>query len=103
MFIPLKGCEDMDKIFEPGTVDHNFSFIIGYSKEYIDEKFEEIVAFAELEGFMDERMKNFSSGMVSRLGAPHPGSKYPPNPVRLQWQSQDATPYRKKNSSSARP
>ena len=42
--------------------------IIGYSKEYIDEKFEEIVAFAELEGFMDERMKNFSSGMVSRLG-----------------------------------
>ena len=42
--------------------------IIGYSKEYIDEKYEEIVAFAELEGFMDERMKNFSSGMVSRLG-----------------------------------
>jgi Glycosyltransferases, probably involved in cell wall biogenesis len=27
MFIPLKGCEDMDKIFEPGTVDHNFSFL----------------------------------------------------------------------------
>lgn len=42
--------------------------IIGYSKEYIDRKYEDIVAFAELEGFMDERMKNFSSGMVSRLG-----------------------------------
>lgn len=42
--------------------------IIGYSKEYIDEKYEDIVAFAELEGFMEERMKNFSSGMVSRLG-----------------------------------
>lgn len=42
--------------------------IIGYTKEYIDEKYDEIVAFAELEGFMDERMKNFSSGMVSRLG-----------------------------------
>ncbi len=42
--------------------------IIGYTKEYIDEKFDDIVAFAELEGFMDERMKNFSSGMVSRLG-----------------------------------
>ncbi len=42
--------------------------IIGYSREFIDEKFGEIVAFAELEGFMDERMKNFSSGMVSRLG-----------------------------------
>lgn len=42
--------------------------IIGYSKEYIDEKYDDIVAFAELDGFMDERMKNFSSGMVSRLG-----------------------------------
>ena len=42
--------------------------IIGYTREYIDEKFDDIVKFAELEGFMDERMKNFSSGMVSRLG-----------------------------------
>lgn len=42
--------------------------IIGYTREYIDEKYDDIVAFAELEGFMDERMKNFSSGMVSRLG-----------------------------------
>lgn len=42
--------------------------IIGYSREYIDEKYDDIVAFAELQGFMEERMKNFSSGMVSRLG-----------------------------------
>lgn len=42
--------------------------IIGYSKEYIDEKYEDIVRFAELEGFMEEKVKNFSSGMVSRLG-----------------------------------
>lgn len=42
--------------------------IIGYSEEYIDEIYNEIVEFAELDGFMDERMKNFSSGMVSRLG-----------------------------------
>ena len=42
--------------------------LIGYTKEYIDEKFDDIVKFAELEGFMDERVKNFSSGMVSRLG-----------------------------------
>lgn len=41
--------------------------IIGYTKEYIDEKYEEIVQFAELDGFMEEKMKNFSSGMVSRL------------------------------------
>lgn len=42
--------------------------IIGYPKDYIDEKYEDIVKFAELEGFMDEKMKKFSSGMVSRLG-----------------------------------
>ena len=42
--------------------------IIGYTKEYIDKKYNDIVKFAELEGFMEERMKNFSSGMVSRLG-----------------------------------
>lgn len=42
--------------------------IIGYSKEFIDSKYDEIVQFAELEGFMEEKVKNFSSGMVSRLG-----------------------------------
>lgn len=42
--------------------------IIGYTKEYIDEKYDEIVKFAELGGFMDEKVKNYSSGMVSRLG-----------------------------------
>lgn len=42
--------------------------IIGYSKEFLDEHYDEIVEFAELEGFMEEKVKNFSSGMVSRLG-----------------------------------
>lgn len=42
--------------------------IIGYSKEFIDEHYDEIVEFAELGDFMDEKVKNFSSGMVSRLG-----------------------------------
>lgn len=42
--------------------------IIGLKKEFIDAKYDEIVEFAELEGFMDEKVKNFSSGMVSRLG-----------------------------------
>ncbi len=42
--------------------------IIGYSREFIDEHYNEIVEFAELDGFMDEKVKNFSSGMVSRLG-----------------------------------
>lgn len=42
--------------------------IIGYSKEFIDAHYDKIVEFAELEGFMDEKIKNFSSGMTSRLG-----------------------------------
>ena len=42
--------------------------IIGYPKEFINDHYDEIVAFAELEGFMDTKVKNFSSGMVSRLG-----------------------------------
>lgn len=42
--------------------------IIGYTKEFLDKHYNEIVEFAELQGFMDEKVKNFSSGMVSRLG-----------------------------------
>ncbi len=42
--------------------------IIGYTREFLDEHYDEIVAFAELSGFMEEKVKNFSSGMVSRLG-----------------------------------
>lgn len=42
--------------------------IIGYSREFLDSHYDEIVAFAELEDFMDEKVKNYSSGMVSRLG-----------------------------------
>lgn len=42
--------------------------IIGYSREFIDAHYADIVEFAELEDFMEEKVKNFSSGMVSRLG-----------------------------------
>ena len=42
--------------------------IIGYTEEFIRSHYDEIVKFAELEGFMEEKVKNFSSGMVSRLG-----------------------------------
>lgn len=42
--------------------------IIGYSKEFLDAHYDEIVEFAELQDFMDQKVKNFSSGMVSRLG-----------------------------------
>lgn len=42
--------------------------IIGYSREFLETHYQEIVEFAELEDFMEEKVKNFSSGMVSRLG-----------------------------------
>lgn len=42
--------------------------ILGYSREFIRRKYDSIVEFSELEGFMEQKVKNFSSGMVSRLG-----------------------------------
>lgn len=42
--------------------------VLGHSKKYIQEHFDEIVAFAELEKFLDSPIKNFSSGMRARLG-----------------------------------
>lgn len=42
--------------------------IIGYSREFLDAHYDDIVEFAELQDFMEEKVKNFSSGMVSRLG-----------------------------------
>ena len=42
--------------------------LLGYSRSFLKEKYPDIVRFAELEGFMEQKVKNFSSGMVSRLG-----------------------------------
>ncbi len=41
--------------------------ILGYSREFIDEKFDEIVEFSELKDFINVPVKNFSSGMVAKL------------------------------------
>ena len=43
-------------------------YILGYSKNLLKEKFDEIVEFSELKDFIDVPLKNFSSGMVARLG-----------------------------------
>lgn len=41
--------------------------ILGYSKRFLDEKFDEIVEFSELKDFLDVPVKNFSSGMTAKL------------------------------------
>ena len=41
--------------------------VMGYSKELIDSKFDEIVEFSELKDFLDVPVQNFSSGMTARL------------------------------------
>lgn len=41
--------------------------LLGYSKKFINSKFDEIVDFAEVHEFIDMPMKNYSSGMVARV------------------------------------
>ena len=41
--------------------------LLGYSKKFIQEHFDEIVEFAEVKDFLDMPMKNYSSGMVARI------------------------------------
>lgn len=41
--------------------------VMGYTKELIDSKFDEIVEFSELKDFLDVPVQNFSSGMTARL------------------------------------
>ena len=41
--------------------------LLGLSKREVEEKFDEMIAFAELDRFVDLKLKNFSSGMVMRL------------------------------------
>lgn len=41
--------------------------MLGYTRKFMDEKYEEIIAFAELQDFQDRPFKQLSSGMKSRL------------------------------------
>ncbi len=41
--------------------------LLGYTRQFLDEKYDEIIKFAELEEFQDYEFKQLSSGMKSRL------------------------------------
>ena len=42
--------------------------VLGHDREFMDQHFDEIVEFSELRSFIDVPVKNYSSGMVARLG-----------------------------------
>lgn len=41
--------------------------LLGYRREFVEENFDRIIEFAELQDFMDMPLKNYSSGMVARI------------------------------------
>lgn len=53
-------CTARENVFLNGCV-------LGHSKKYMEEHFDEIVEFAEIQNFLDTPIKNFSSGMKARL------------------------------------
>ena len=42
--------------------------VMGHNRKFMDENFQEILEFSELQDFIDVPLKNYSSGMVARLG-----------------------------------
>lgn len=45
-----------------------YGAVLGHSRKFMQERFDEIVEFSELEKFINVPLKNYSSGMKTRLG-----------------------------------
>lgn len=79
---PTKGSVEVHGVIAPmlelgAGFDMNYSgreniylygATMGYPRKYIQERYDEIVRFSELEKFIDVPVKNYSSGMKARLG-----------------------------------
>lgn len=57
-----------DKQYTGAENIYLYGAVLGYSKEFITEKYDEIVKFSGLKKFIDVPLKNYSSGMRARLG-----------------------------------
>lgn len=57
-----------DKEYTGAENIYLYGSVLGYSKKFVEQKFDEIVEFSGLGEFIDVPLKNYSSGMRSRLG-----------------------------------
>ena len=57
-----------DRQYTGGENIFLYGTVLGYSREFLKEKYEEIVEFSGLGDFIDVPIKNYSSGMKARLG-----------------------------------
>lgn len=57
-----------DKQYTGAENVYLYGAMLGFSKEFLQKKYKEIVEFSELGSFIDVPVKNYSSGMRARLG-----------------------------------
>lgn len=57
-----------DKQYTGGENIFLYGAVLGHSRKFMQEKYDEIVEFSELGEFIDVPLKNYSSGMRARLG-----------------------------------
>ena len=108
---PTKGSVKVNGIIAPmlelgAGFDMNYSgkeniFLygatMGYSRKFIEEKYDQIVEFSELKDFIDVPVKNYSSGMRARLGFAIATAVEPEIPILDEVLSVGDAKFRKKS------